>query len=164
MTIFEITKEHLDLVALLEENEGEVSEEQESRIFELIKNGEDKVISLYYVWKNKEVELAGVKKEIERIGGIKKRLESEMDRIKRIIEMYMRFTGTEKIKRGVIDINMAKKTNFVYAGEFPDSFKVTEQVIKEELGKFKEWAKENPEQALELYGAKFVEDKAVRLK
>ena len=164
MNIFEITKEHQEWINLLEENEGELTPEQEQKFFEIIKTGEDKVTSLYYVWKNKQLELNGVKSEIERITGIKKRLEGEMQRISRLIEMYMKFTGTEKIKKGVVDIIMAKKTDFVYQGEFPKTFTVTETVEKQKLAEFKDWCKENPEEAKKMFGAEFIEGKSLRLK
>lgn len=164
MNIFEITKEHQEWINLLSESEGELTPEQEQKFFEIVKTGEDKVASLYYVWKNKQGQLAAVKSEIERISGIKKRLEGEMERVSRLIEMYMKFTGTDKIKSGVIDIIMAKKTDFVYAGEFPPTFTETQTVIKEKLAEFKEWVKEHPEEAEKMYGAKFVEGKVLRLK
>lgn len=164
MNIFEITKEHQEWIGLLEESEGELTPEQEQKFFEIVKTGEDKVTSLYYVWKNKQLELAGVKSEIDRITGIKKRLEGDMERVSRLIEMYMKFTKTEKIKKGVVDIIMAKKTDFVYDGEFPKTFTVTETVEKQKLAEFKEWCKENPDVAEKMYGAKFIEGQALRLK
>ena len=83
MNIFEITKEHQEWINLLSESEGELTPEQEENFFEIVKTGEDKVAALYYVWKNKQGELASVKSEIERISGIKKRLEGEMERLQR---------------------------------------------------------------------------------
>jgi len=164
VNIFEITKEHLELINLLEQNDGEMTEEQEQSFVEILKKGSDKVTALYHVFANKRAELGGIKFELDRIAVLKKRVETDMERIKRLIEMYMKVTGTEKIKEGVVDIILAKKTDFEYTVDFPKEFTRTEKVEKEDLAGFKDWCKENPEKALKLYGAKFVENKAIRIK
>lgn len=164
MNIFEITKEHLELIDLLEQNEGEMTEEQEQAFLETLKKGEDKITALYHVFANKRADLGGLKFELDRIANIKKRVENEMGRIERLIEMYMRATGTDSIKKGVVDIIMAKKVNFEYRGDFPSEFITTETVSKERLADFKAWCKANPDDAEKLYGAKFIEDKAIRIK
>lgn len=161
MTIFEILKEHQSLIEEISELE-ELTPELEKKYAEILQQGENKFRSFYLVYRNKAAQIPGIEAEIKRISAIKKRVETEMERIKKIMDVYMKLTKTDSIKDGIIDVIQAKKTTFVY-DSFPKEFINKETIEKQDLAGFKKWAKENPDKAGKI-GAKFIEGTEIRIK
>ena len=163
MNIYEIAKEHLRLLEIIEENDGELSPELEQELMDILATGDDKLEAFYYIYRNLNANLVGIESEYKRVSALKKSVTSNMERIKTTLDMFMKVTKKDRYENGAVKIIMAKKTDFVY-DTFPQEFIESVTTDKEKLADFKAWAKDNPETALELCGAKFIEGKTIQIK
>lgn len=163
MNIYEISREHGRILEILNEMEGETTPELEQELEAIFNEGDNKVEAIYHVYRNFAAQLPGIVKEIDRITAIKKSLESQIKRIENMLEIYMKASMRDRIEIGTMKMILAKKTTFEYS-TFPKEFIETVTTEKEKLGDFKAWAKENPETALALCGAKFIEGKTIQIK
>lgn len=163
MNIYDIAQEHLRIVEILEEMEGEVTPELEKEFNDIMKAGDEKIKAVYHVYRNFAAQIPGIDAELKRIAAIKKSLESNMDRIKNTLEAFMKATGRGVIANEEMRIILAKKTSFEYS-TFPKEFIETVTTKKECLAEFKAWAKDHKEDAEKLYGAVFVEGQGIQIK
>lgn len=107
-SLFNIRQDHLSLLALIEQNEGVLSEE-ELKAFEL--NQEDfqnKAISYAYIIRKYESESATIKAELDRLGNLKKTSDNAADRFKKLLGDAMTQFGFEKIESDTIKISFRK--------------------------------------------------------
>jgi len=163
MNIYDIAQEHNRIFEILEEMEGEVTPELEKEFNDIMKAGDDKIRAVYHVYRNFASQIPGIDAELKRIGAIKKSIESNMDRIKYMLEAFMKATGRDRIENEEMKVILAKKVTFEYSS-FPKEFIETVTTEKERLAEFKAWAKDHIETAAKLYGAKFIEGKAIQVK
>lgn len=163
MNIYEIAQEHLRLLEIVEENDGDLTPELEQELMDILATGDDKLEAFYHVYRNLKANLVGIESEYKRIGDMKKSVTANMDRIKTTLDSFMRVTGRDRYENGAVKMIMAKKTDFSY-DVFPKEFIESVTTEKEKLAEFKAWAKENPDTALELCGAKFTEGKSIQIK
>ena len=165
MNIFNLREEHIEILSILEEMDGEITPELQERWDQLIQNSEDKIKQFYWVYKQIEANLSIVVSEKARIEVIKKRTENQMDRIKTTMDALMKGLELDAIKDGTIDVILAKKTDFVYdEGKVPDGYYETVETKKFKLQDFKTWCKNNQEAAKEICNAEFIENKAIRIR
>ena len=161
--IYQIGQEHMRIFQILEENEGELTPELQLELEEIMKSGDDKLKACYYVYSNLGANLAGIEKELKRITALKKSNENSMNRLKSIMEQFLKVTGRDRFEDGVVKMVMANKKEFSYS-VFPPEFVEKLTVEKERLQEFKDWAKLNPETAEDMYGAKFTDVKYIQIK
>ncbi|MFZ1704440.1 MAG: siphovirus Gp157 family protein [Saprospiraceae bacterium] len=163
MKLYDIAQENLRILEIIDEMEGEMTPELEKEFNEIMKAGDDKIRAVYHVYRNFEAQVPGIEAELKRLTAIKKSIESNKERIKNMLEVFMKATGRDRIESEEMKIILSKKVTFEYS-EFPKEFVETVTTEKERLGDFKNWAKDNPETAEQLYGAKFIEGKAIQVK
>jgi Siphovirus Gp157 len=165
LNIFELGQEHYDIMSLLEEMEGEITPELQERYDNLLVAGEDKVKSLYKVYKHMAGELLVIESEEKRIDALKKSQKNKLERIKTTMNEFMKVLDLENIKDGTTNIIMAKYTDFDYdESRAPKGYFETVETTKFKLAEFKAWCKDNQEAAAELCGAKFIEGKRIQIK
>ena len=163
MNIYKIAQEHFRIKEIIEENDGDLSPELEQELMDILATGDDKLEAFYHVYRNLSANLVGIKSEEDRISAMKKSVTANMERIKKTLDTFMKVTGRDSYENGAVKIIMAKKTDFVY-DTFPKEFIESVTTDKEKLADFKAWAKENPDTAFELCGAKFVKGKSIQIK
>lgn len=163
MNIYQIAQEHQRILEILEEMDGEIDPDLEQEFNKIMSEGDDKVKAIYHVYRNIAAQLPGVVAEIQRITAIKKSLESNMDRLKYMIEAFMKATGRDRIEFEEMKMILAKKQDFNYS-VFPEEFIEMVTTEKPKLAEFKAWCKLNPEDAEDHYGAKFTDGKYIQIK
>lgn len=163
MKLYEIAQEHMRIMEIIEEMDGEMNEDLEHELSEILRTGDDKIKAVYHVYRNYAAQIPGVKAELERITAIKKSLENNTDRIKFMLEQFMKITGRDRIESEEMKIILAKRVTFEYSS-FPKEFIETVTTEKERLADFKAWAKDNQDYAERAYGAKFIEGKSIMVK
>ncbi len=163
MSIYTIGREYLELISHVEEMEGDMTPEMQEDLLRLIHEGDDMLKACYYAFKNISGEVLAIDVELKRIAALKKSREASMDRLKFMMEQFMKITGKDKFSDGVVNMILAKKTDFSYS-VFPREFIETVTTEKNKLAEFKDWAKKNPETAADMYGVKFEEVKYIQIK
>lgn len=165
MNIFQLGKEHMDIMALLDEMEGEVTPEIQKRWDDMMIAGEEKIKAMYWIHKHMSGQLTIIEAEEKRIQALKKSQANKIERLKTTMNEFMKFIKLDNIKDGTINIVMAKHTEFEYdESRAPEGYFETIQTTKFKLTEFKAWCKENQQAAAELCGAKFIEGKRIQIK
>lgn len=165
LNIFQLGQEHYEIMSLLEEMEGEMTPELQERWNNLIISGEQKIKSMYWVYKHMASELETINNEAARIAALKKSQTSKIDRLKETMNQFMKTLQLDNIKEGTVNIVMAKNTEFVFdESRVPQGYYETVETTKLKLADFKAWCKDNQEAAKEVCGAEFIEGKRIQIK
>ena len=102
MTIFEIEKEFLDIIELLEESEGELTEEIHEKLFVNRNEAVNKLNQYRYIMLKLKSEIEVGNQEISRIQSIIKNKNKSIERLeeysKKAVEMYGLFSIKSKAK------------------------------------------------------------------
>jgi hypothetical protein len=86
-TIFEIGNEYKNIIALIEQNNGEMSDDLHEAYINSRDELNNKAKAYIYVIRNKENLISNIDAEIDRLKEMKKRTENEIDRIKNYLSM-----------------------------------------------------------------------------
>jgi len=86
-TIFEIGNEYQNIIALIEQNNGEITEDLHEAYINSREELNNKAKAYIYVIRNKENLISNIDAEIDRLKEMKKRTENEIDRIKNYLSM-----------------------------------------------------------------------------
>ena len=165
MNLYQITQQHLKLIEILEDMEGDLTEnpDVEKELLNILNSGDEKITAYYHVFANFRGQLEAINSELERITKLKKTVENNMKNIKTVLEQFMKITGRDRFEDGIVKMILAKKQNFSYS-IFPSDFIETVTTEREKLADFKAWCKLNPEDAENHYGAKFIPDTYIQIK
>lgn len=122
-SLFNIRQDHLSLLALIEQNEGVLSED-ELQAFQL--NQEDfeaKAISYAFIIKKYEAESNTIKAEIDRLGKLKKTADNAADRFKALLKDAMEQFKIDKIESETIKIGFRKSKKLELTDELIEQVK-----------------------------------------
>jgi DNA repair ATPase RecN len=108
-TIFEIGNEYQNIISLIEQNNGEISDDLHEAYINSRDELNNKAKAYIYVIRNKENLISNIDAEIDRLKEMKKRNENEIDRIKNYLSMavdtFGNFeTGLHKISNRISKI------------------------------------------------------------
>jgi hypothetical protein len=120
-SIFSIRQEHLTLLALIEENEGVLTEELENALQLTEDDFKDKVVSYAYVVKMKRAQSDIIAAEIKRLQGLKQRTDKDADLFEQRIDEGMKQFGLEKVETDLLKIGYRKSTPVELSDDFSDS-------------------------------------------
>jgi len=121
-SMYQIRGEHLGLLKLIEEAEGELTPEIEQALALNAEEFEDKAISYGYVVKMHEDVEEILDKEIKRLTALKQKAAKRAETFKNRIDEAMREFGFEKIKTEMLTLSYRKSNPVELADEFEDNF------------------------------------------
>jgi hypothetical protein len=114
--IYEISKELENFLATLPET-GELSDEDLAIYAELHQIADEKIKSTAYAFLNLKSKLETIKSELDRIAKLKKSVESQMNRIERLVEFGMELDKTESKDFGSLRVYFTKSIGTVVDDE-----------------------------------------------
>jgi hypothetical protein len=122
-TIYEISKESLEIISLLEENE--LTKELEEKLLINQNEIQTKSVQYSYIIKTFDYELDAIDQEIKRLQAMKKAKENAIDRMKESVLNAMNIYGIEKVATPTLSISIRKSEsiNIVNEDQVSDAFK-----------------------------------------
>ena len=138
--IYQITTEYKALMAEIEANEGELTEET-AQALDFVREGfEQKAANYAFVIKTFDNNVDVIDAEIKRLQGLKKRNENNAERLKKRIEEAMKEFGLSKVEMPtvVLSLRASKSVSIEDANLIPKEYmrvKTTEEPNKTEIKK-----------------------------
>jgi translation initiation factor 2B subunit (eIF-2B alpha/beta/delta family) len=121
-SMYQIRGEHLGLLKLIEEAEGELTPEIEQQLALTQEEFEDKAVSYGFVVKSFE-DIEGVlDNEIKRLTALKQKAAKRADAFKNRLDEAMRQFGIEKIQTPTLTLSYRKSKPVELAEDFEESF------------------------------------------
>lgn len=121
-SLYQIRGEHLGLLKLIDEAEGELTPEIEQALALNAEEFEDKAISYGYVVKMHEDVGEILDKEIKRLTALKQKAAKRAETFKNRIDEAMREFGFEKIVTPALTLSYRKSKPVELAEDFDDNF------------------------------------------
>lgn len=121
-TMYQIRGEHLGLLKLIEEAEGELTPELEQAMALTAEEFESKAISYGYVVKMHEDVEEVLDKEIKRLTELKKKAAKRADKFKDTLDKAMKEFGFEKIQTETLTLSYRKSKPVELSEGFEDEF------------------------------------------
>ena len=125
-SLYRITQEHLELIAKLQDNDGELTPELEQALNINTENLAEKLASCGYAVKKMEDEASLIDAEIKRLQELKAKATKARDYLKQAIDDAMRNAGLMELKHNFISLSYRKST----AVEVYDLDAVPEQYLR----------------------------------
>ncbi len=126
-SLYEIEKDYLSIIQILEETEGELSPELEESLKLTHENLEKKALAYVEYINDREFYLEKVKAELERLTLMKKRQEKTIEKLEENLKDAVKIFGGQ-IKAGMYTI----KTSPSYSLEITDESKIPAEYYTEE--------------------------------
>ena len=121
-TIFEIGNEYQNIIALIEQNNGEMSDDLHEAYINSREELNNKAKAYIYVIRNKENLISNIDAEIDRLKEMKKRTENEIDRIKNYLSMAVDTFGNFETGLHKISNRISKSVDIINLEELPKQF------------------------------------------
>lgn len=162
LSLYEIEKNHLQLVEQLIENGGELTPEIESALALNEQNLTTKGTNYGFVVRQLEGECAIIDSEIARLNALKKTRNNTIDRLKESLSVAMKVFGVEKIESPVMKISFRKSESVEvdYLNLIPPDFLVTKTSTAPDKTAIKEAIKSG----LEVPGARIQVNQNIQIK
>jgi len=156
-SLFNIRQDHLTILALIEEAEGEMTEETLEQLRLTEEGFKEKAISYGFVVRKLEAESDVIDAEMKRLQGLKQRADKKANLFKRMLDEGMRQFGYDKVETELLKISYRKSAPVELAETFQDdllkyadvSISISEQKVNTAIE-----AGENPvitDELLELF-------------
>jgi archaellum component FlaC len=159
-TIFEIGNEYQNIIALIEQNNGEMSDDLHEAYINSRDELNNKAKAYIYVIKNKENLISNIDAEIDRLKEMKKRTENEINRIKNYLSMAVDTFGNFETGLHKISNRISKSVDIINLEELPKQF-IKEKV---ELSADKTAIKKAMESGINISGALLVTKSNLQIK
>jgi hypothetical protein len=121
-SMYQIRSEHLGLLKLIEEADGELTPEIEEQLALSKDEFESKAVSYGYVVKMHEDVEEVLDKEIKRLTELKKKAAKRADKFKETLDKAMKEFGVEKIKTETLTLSYRSSKPVELAEQFEDDF------------------------------------------
>jgi hypothetical protein len=121
-SMYQIRGEHLGLLKLIEEADGELTPEMEQALALTADEFEDKAVSYGFVVKSFEDAEEVIDKEIKRLQELKKKATKRAEKFKDTLDKAMKEFGFEKIQTETLTLSYRKSKPVELAEGFEDSF------------------------------------------
>ena len=159
-TIFEIGNEYQNIIALIEQNNGEMSDDLHEAYINSREELNNKAKAYIYVIRNKENLISNIDAEIDRLKEMKKRTENEINRIKNYLSMAVDTFGNFETGLHKISNRISKSVDIINLEELPKQF-IKEKV---ELSADKTAIKKAIESGINISGALLVTKSNLQIK
>jgi len=126
-TIFEIGNEYQNIISLIEQNNGEITDDLHEAYINSRDELNNKAKAYIYVIRNKENLISNIDAEIDRLKEMKKRTENEIDRIKNYLSMAVDTFGNFETGLHKISNRISKSV------EITDCNKLPKEYLKEKI-------------------------------
>lgn len=122
--IYEIAAGITELLELMENSKGDVSEECFTDTFEALEGElEEKVNSWCRAAKNLQSDINAIKDEVKRLNSRKKSKENELEKMKSALMVVLTGLGYEKFKTAQFSLYGFKTDKISITGDVPDEFR-----------------------------------------
>jgi hypothetical protein len=121
-TIFEIGNEYQNIIALIEQNNGEMSDDLHEAYINSRDELNNKAKAYIYVIRNKENLISNIDAEIDRLKEMKKCTENEIDRIKNFLSMAVDTFGNFETGLHKISNRISKSVEITNIDELPKEY------------------------------------------
>jgi DNA repair ATPase RecN len=121
-TIFEIGNEYQNIIALIEQNNGEISDDLHEAYINSRDELNNKAKAYIYVIRNKENLISNIDSEIDRLKEMKKRTENEIDRIKNFLSMAVDTFGNFETGLHKISNRISKSVEVTDFNQLPKEY------------------------------------------
>jgi len=121
-TIFEIGNEYQNIIALIEQNNGEMSDDLHEAYINSRDELNNKAKAYIYVIRNKENLISNIDAEIDRLKEMKKRTENEIDRIKNFLSMAVDTFGNFETGLYKISNRISKSVEVTDCNQLPKEY------------------------------------------
>jgi hypothetical protein len=121
-TIFEIGNEYQNIIALIEQNNGEMSDDLHEAYINSRDELNNKAKAYIYVIRNKENLISNIDAEIDRLKEMKKRTENEIDRIKNYLSMAVDTFGNFETGLHKISNRISKSVEITDCNQLPKEY------------------------------------------
>jgi hypothetical protein len=122
MNIFEIANEYQNIIALIEQNNGDLSDDLHEAYINTREELNNKAKAYIYVIRNKENHIANIDAEIERLRDMKKQTEKEIDRIKNYLSLAVDHFGNFETGLHKISNRLSKSIEVTDLNELPKEY------------------------------------------
>jgi hypothetical protein len=120
-SLFNIRQDHMTVLALIEENEGELTTDLEDKLRLTEEGFKDKAISYGFVVRKLEAESDVVAAEIKRLTAFKQRADRKAELFKQMLDEGMRQFGYDKVESELLKIGYRKSNPVELSDGFADS-------------------------------------------
>lgn len=158
--IFQIGNEYQNIIALIEQNNGDLSEDLHEAYINTREELNNKAKAYIYVIRNKENHIANIDAEIERLRDMKKQTEKEIDRIKNYLSMAVDHFGNFETGLHKISNRLSKSVEVTDLNELPKEY-IKEKI---ELTPDKNAIKKAIESGVDIPGALLVTKSNLQIK
>jgi hypothetical protein len=121
-TIFEIGNEYQNIISLIEQNNGEMSDDLHEAYINSRDELNNKAKAYIYVIRNKENLISNIDAEIDRLKEMKKRTENEIDRIKNYLSMAVDTFGNFETGLHKISNRISKSVEVTDYNQLPKEY------------------------------------------
>jgi hypothetical protein len=127
-SMYEISREAMDIVSALEETEGELNPTIESLLKINQSELQEKSFNYAYVVKSIDNDITAINEEIKRLQALKKRNESIVSRMKEAVIDAMHIYGLEKITSPTLNLSIRRSEAVVVDDSFDDDIYMIKKV------------------------------------
>jgi DNA repair exonuclease SbcCD ATPase subunit len=120
--IFEIGSEYQNIITLIEQNNGDLSDDLHEAYINTREELNDKAKAYIYVIRNKENHIANIDAEIERLRDMKKQAEKEIDRIKNYLSLAVDHFGNFETGLHKISNRISKSVEVTDCNQLPKEY------------------------------------------
>lgn len=120
--IFEIGSEYQNIISLIEQNNGDLSDDLHEAYINTREELNDKAKAYIYVIRNKENHIANIDAEIERLRDMKKQTEKEIDRIKNYLSLAVDHFGNFETGLHKISNRISKSVEITDCNQLPKEY------------------------------------------
>jgi hypothetical protein len=121
-TIFEIGNEYQNIISLIEQNNGEISDDLHEAYINSRDELNNKAKAYIYVIRNKENLISNIDAEIDRLKEMKKRTENEIHRIKNFLSMAVDTFGNFETGLHKISNRISKSVEVTDYNQLPKEY------------------------------------------
>lgn len=121
-TIFEIGAEYQNLIDLISQNNGEISDDLHEAYINTRDELNNKAKAYIYVIRNKENLISNIDEEIERLRNLKKQTEGEIDRIKNYLSLAVDHFGNFETGLHKISNRISKSVEVTDYNQLPKEY------------------------------------------
>lgn len=160
--LYQIRAEHLNILQLIEESDGELTPEVESALAITEEEFQSKAVSYGYVIKGFEDTSSVIDAEIERLTNLKYRASRKLELFKQTLSQAMQEFGVEKVETPTLKLSFRKSEaiEITDEGAIPVEYideKVTTSISKTRI-------KEALKEGRAVAGAQLVQRKSLQIK
>jgi DNA repair exonuclease SbcCD ATPase subunit len=160
MNIFEIGNEYQNIISLIEQNNGDLSDDLHEAYINTREELNNKAKAYIYVIRNKENYITNIDAEIERLRDMKKQTEKEIDRIKNYLSLAVDHFGNFETGLHKISNRLSKSIEVTDLNELPKEY-IKEKI---ELTPDKNAIKKAIESGVDIPGALLVTKSNLQIK